>query len=222
MQMKNLFTQSLIPILLISASTAFANCGPLLNETVQKTIDTYRTENNIPAIQASVFCPGENQPRDFISGTKTKEGADPIKADTLFQIGSETKSFIAAIILQLEADGLLSIEDDIGTWLPQLPAHWKKITIKQLLNHTSGLGVKYIYDDNGGYWLHAGETMDYSAIMAWLTCEDIFISITISAMFVEYEVLNELIAKFRPEKSCSSAQLIKKSAREHDFGHAIN
>jgi D-alanyl-D-alanine carboxypeptidase len=62
----------------------------------------------------------------------------PIGPDTLFDIGSNTKEFTAALILKLEAAGKLNLDDTIGRWLPQYPA-WKDLTIRALLQMVSGI-----------------------------------------------------------------------------------
>jgi len=62
-----------------------------------------------------------------------------IKPQSVFDIGSTSKQFTAASILLLEKQGKLSVNDDVRKYIPELPDYGQKITILQLLNHTSGL-----------------------------------------------------------------------------------
>lgn len=63
----------------------------------------------------------------------------PITPQTVFDIGSTSKQFTAASILLLEKDGKLSINDEVRKYIPELPDYGQKISILNLLNHTSGL-----------------------------------------------------------------------------------
>lgn len=58
---------------------------------------------------------------------------------TKFRLGSITKQFTAASILLLEERGKLKVEDPVKKYLPDAPAAWDKITIQNLLTHTSGI-----------------------------------------------------------------------------------
>ena len=123
----------------LGVDVSYAGCGQNINDGIQKIIDEGRVKYHIPGLEVSVSCPGEDSPRDFVSGTTTLNGDAPISREHLFQIGSETKSFISAVILQLEAEGQLSIYDPIGNYLKNIPEAWQDVTIQQLLNHTSGI-----------------------------------------------------------------------------------
>ena len=63
----------------------------------------------------------------------------PDSPKTKFRLGSITKQFTAASILLLEAHGKLSVDDPVKKYLPDAPAAWEKITILNLLTHTSGI-----------------------------------------------------------------------------------
>jgi D-alanyl-D-alanine carboxypeptidase len=63
----------------------------------------------------------------------------PITPDMLFDMGSTGKNIMAALVLDLADDGLLSLDDPIRKYLPPFPNVDGEITIRQLLNHTSGL-----------------------------------------------------------------------------------
>ncbi len=62
-----------------------------------------------------------------------------IDAHTVFDIGSTSKQFTAAALALLAQDGRLSLDDDIREYVPELPDYGSPITIRHLLNHTSGL-----------------------------------------------------------------------------------
>ena len=63
----------------------------------------------------------------------------PNDPDTIFRLGSVTKQFTAAAILLLEERGKLKASDPVSVYLPDAPAAWAKITIFNLLTHTSGI-----------------------------------------------------------------------------------
>lgn len=72
-----------------------------------------------------------------------------MKTDMLFAIGSVTKNFVAALTLKLAEEGVLSLDDPLSSWLPGYPHIDDMITIRQLLNHTSGI---YMFWENQEIW----------------------------------------------------------------------
>lgn len=75
-----------------------------------------------------------------VGNLKTKQ---PRSAHDNFRAGSITKTFIATVLLQLEAEGRVSLDDTVDEWLPGVVRgnghDGRKITLRQLLNHTSGI-----------------------------------------------------------------------------------
>nr|BFF24611.1 hypothetical protein GCM10025732_25760 [Glycomyces mayteni] len=69
----------------------------------------------------------------------TADGTAPVTDDTVFAIGSVSKSFTAAAVLGLAQEGKLSLEDTAGSLLPGLSGPAAEATVEQLLLHTSGL-----------------------------------------------------------------------------------
>jgi D-alanyl-D-alanine carboxypeptidase len=72
-------------------------------------------------------------------GFSNVETSTPAWSGSVYQIGSITKQFTAAAILRLQERGALSIEDEITKWVPDFPVRGRKITLRHLLNHTSGV-----------------------------------------------------------------------------------
>jgi D-alanyl-D-alanine carboxypeptidase len=58
---------------------------------------------------------------------------------TVFRIGSITKQFTATAVLKLVDDSRLSLDDRIDKYLPEAPASWRDVTVRHLMEHTSGI-----------------------------------------------------------------------------------
>ncbi|MBJ7961002.1 serine hydrolase [Bacillus mycoides] len=79
----------------------------------------------------------------YAAGVANLSSKKPMKTDFRFRIGSVTKTFTATVVLQLAEENSLNLDDSIEKWLPGV-IHGngyddKQITIRQLLNHTSGI-----------------------------------------------------------------------------------
>jgi CubicO group peptidase (beta-lactamase class C family) len=77
----------------------------------------------------------------------------PHERDTVFDIGSLTKSFTATAVLQLQEKGKLRLEDTLDKYLPGAPDDKKAITIRELLSHTAGLDSDFPFSEKAtGYY----------------------------------------------------------------------
>ena len=72
-------------------------------------------------------------------GKADVEWGIPMPADAMFEVGSVAKQFTAAAILQLRDEGKLSLDDEITKYFPDFPTHGNKVTLRRLLDHTSGI-----------------------------------------------------------------------------------
>lgn len=94
----------------------------------------------------------------------------PNSANSVFRIGSTSKQFTAACIVMLANQGKLNLDDTLNKFFPEFPDYSKKITVKNLLNHTSGirdyLMISYLkgFSDDTYY-----QDKD---IMSWLINQD--------------------------------------------------
>src|SRR5215471_20662301 len=84
-----------------------------------------------------------HQVSDVVAGLADKATGQPMRPQDRVHIGSVTKTFVATVVLQLAAEGRLSLNDSVQKWLPGVIAghgyHPAQITIGQLLQHTSRL-----------------------------------------------------------------------------------
>lgn len=134
--------------LAIFLATPFTYAASDFTSDLQKSINnyyqTYNKKEKFTAIAASVLIPqnslnNKKEVKTVVTGTiGYSPFSNPITANNLFDIGSITKSFTALLLLQLQAEGKLTLDDPLGKWLPQYP-QWKEVRLRQLLNMTSGI-----------------------------------------------------------------------------------
>ncbi|MFJ3310619.1 serine hydrolase domain-containing protein [Streptomyces sp. NPDC086549] len=103
----------------------------------------------ISGVQARVIAPDGRQ-SVATSGTADLNTGRPVPSDGYFRMASTSKTLVATVVLQLEAEDRLSLDDTVNHWLPGVVQgngnDGSRITIRQLLQHTSG-----IHDDLPGY-----------------------------------------------------------------------
>ncbi|MEU6013848.1 serine hydrolase domain-containing protein [Streptomyces sp. NPDC047515] len=103
----------------------------------------------VSGVQARVIAPDGRQ-SVATSGTAALNTGRPVPSDGYFRMASTSKTLVATVVLQLEAEDRLSLADTVDHWLPGVVRgkgnDGSRITIRQLLQHTSG-----IHDDLPGY-----------------------------------------------------------------------
>ena len=117
-----------------------------VEDQLQDVLDKGIAKYDIHGVSATVIFP-DAKVWNGVSGIS--HDSVPIDPNMLFAVGSITKNFIATLTLKLVEEEILSLDDPISKWLPTYPYIDSKITIRQLLNHTSGI---YNYFDNQEIW----------------------------------------------------------------------
>ena len=89
-------------------------------------------------------------------------------ATTIYQIGSITKQFTSAAIMKLVDQGRVKLDDDLSKYVPQFPLQGKKVSIRQLLNHTSGI---HSYTSSPGWQKTWADELSPDAIVAFVAAD---------------------------------------------------
>lgn len=127
--------------LCLNAVVHAQSIDPELASSLQNTLDDIQLEMNIQGLSAAVFVPGQG----LWTGVSGESHAGvPINPDMSFGIGSNTKTFTAVTVLKLVENNLVNLDDSLYEWLPSYNPHIDStITIRQLLNHTSGIASTF-------------------------------------------------------------------------------
>lgn len=107
---------------------------------------------------------------DTVFGYRDFDYEIPLTKETPFYIASLTKPITAIAILLIEEKGLLSLDDNAAKFTDNLPSYAHNITIKQLLNHTSGIKdyeniatKKGLTNDDVIQWLHSQDELEFES-----------------------------------------------------------
>ncbi|MEU2290391.1 serine hydrolase domain-containing protein [Streptomyces bacillaris] len=108
---------------------------------LQRSLDALVAQERFPAAFAWVRKDGRTS--SLVSGSARLGGKVPVPRDGYVRAGSNTKTFTAVVVLQLVAEGKVALDEPIETYLPGVARgqgiDGRKITVRQLLQHTSGL-----------------------------------------------------------------------------------
>jgi D-alanyl-D-alanine carboxypeptidase len=110
---------------------------PIPAAALQARLNAIRVQYHVPGVSATIIWP-DGRSWTGVNGWADVKQHVPVAPTTAFSVGSVSKTFLAALVLQLADEGRLSLDDPVLRWLPTaaVPAD---ATIRELLDHTSGL-----------------------------------------------------------------------------------
>ena len=124
--------------LALALSAAFVPVAATTPSKLQRAIDALVARSDGPP-GAIVVVQRGGERRVFRAGVADVRSGEPIEVDDHMRIASVSKAFSGAMALSLVAKGTLDLDDTVGEWRPDVPVEWSSITLRQLLNHTSGI-----------------------------------------------------------------------------------
>ncbi|MEU0625999.1 serine hydrolase domain-containing protein [Streptomyces sp. NPDC005989] len=125
-----------------ASSTSVATTATARPDTVQQALNTLVRDDGMPAALASVE-DRNGHTRTYTAGVADLSTGSKVPRDGQVRIGSNTKAFTAVVVLQLVGEGKIGLDEYVDTYLPGLVRgegiDGRRITVRQLLQHTSGL-----------------------------------------------------------------------------------
>src|SRR4051812_23198813 len=107
-------------------------------EGVDSYVKRFMARHHVPGVSVAVVKDGKVLLAKGYGVANVELGV-PATEETVYQLASVTKTFTATAIMILVHDNKLSLDDKITERLPDLPSSWAGVTVRHLLNHTSGI-----------------------------------------------------------------------------------
>ncbi|MET8407070.1 serine hydrolase domain-containing protein [Streptomyces sp. NPDC005195] len=123
------------------ASAAHASAGPAADHAATVRAMETAVRSGVPGVTATA---GDRRGTwSATTGVGDLRTGAPRGESDRYRVGSITKTFVSTVLLQLEAEGRLSLDDTVDRWLPGLVRghgnDGREVTVRRLLNHTSGI-----------------------------------------------------------------------------------
>jgi D-alanyl-D-alanine carboxypeptidase len=114
-----------------------APADPALSSAIQPVLEEWHAARDVPGAVLGIRL-ADGRSAVVAIGSTDDEGGQPIDPGHRFRIGSVTKTFVAVLIMQLVADGLVELDATVSEYLPEMPFA-DEVTVRQLLAHRSGI-----------------------------------------------------------------------------------
>ncbi|MGK6320805.1 serine hydrolase domain-containing protein [Sphingomonas sp. DT-204] len=121
-----------------SSSEPPASAASQAPDSIDEIVRSRMAAQHIPGLSLTVLRGGEVV-RQSNHGLANVENAVPVSAETAFNIASVSKQIIASGIMLLAQEGKIDLDASLSRYIEDVPAHWRPITVRHLLTHTSGL-----------------------------------------------------------------------------------
>lgn len=217
----------IVPVVVVLTMLVSPSCrhyqkdGVPIGQALQAAMDESITNSGAIGVSAAVVFPG-GELWAGVTGI-SHEGA-PVTTDMLFDIASVQKNLQAALALKLVEEGVFSLDDRIEKWLPPTPHIDGAITIRQLLNLTSGID-KIVPDPNSPFRV-GYNNIDFEKMWTW---EDIQVAFIGEPSFApgtkcEYSTTNYIVLRQIIEKAVQSKQptlLEEKVLKPNHLDHTL-
>lgn len=132
----------IIAVILVLSIMIISGCGSTDGDSLptmkmQELIDSAVQNSGVPGVIVAVETPAGKW--IGVSGKSDLSTGEPMLPEMQIRLASITKMFTATLVMKLVEDKMLSLDDSIEKWLPGIIPNGNNITVRMLLNHTSGL-----------------------------------------------------------------------------------
>ncbi|MEQ4576822.1 MAG: serine hydrolase domain-containing protein [Gammaproteobacteria bacterium] len=157
-----------------------------------------------------------------VDGYADLDTRQPVTLDSIFPLFSLSKLFTSTLVMQLVEQGSIDLDQPVRTYLPDLPERWKAITVRQFLNHTSGVPEYFVEAQmTGTAEANASFAPDLRALFASLADKPLVFPTGSDTRYTQtnYVVLAHLLETHyrKPYPQVASERIIRRLHLTHTF-----